>query len=152
MDTPLPNMLTDSDLPSGPPAPSSLPGRMLWRRLDSGTSGHTSCCPPSSGGMWAWPLYKPDLSLGNIPESPEIDRSNTLKCSQDLPPTETSSSDAAPTCLSLSRSPWIRKVSFPSSSLGSSLQTPTLLRHPSCASQPPLESSLVITNALTRTM
>lgn len=57
---------------------------------------------------------------------------------------------AAPTCLSSSRSPWIRKVLRPSSSDGSSLHTPTLLRQPSCGNQP--QSSLVITTALTRTM
>ncbi|KAG7283560.1 hypothetical protein CRUP_026487 [Coryphaenoides rupestris] len=47
-----------------------------------------------------------------------------------------------PTCLSLRRSPWMKKIRWPSSSADSTLHTPTLLRQPSWASQPPLESSL----------
>ncbi len=63
--------------------------------------------------------------------------------------------DSSLTCLSLSRSPKMRKPFRPRSSrsAGTTLQTPTRLRPPpSWASQPPLDSSLVITTAFTRTM
>lgn len=62
------------------------------------------------------------------------------------------------TCLSRSRSPRMRnweklEAGTGASSGGRRRHTPTLLRAPpSCASQPPLESSRVITTAFTRTM
>lgn len=57
------------------------------------------------------------------------------------------------TSLSFCRSPWMRKPLRPLPSGCMTLHTPTrLIPPPSCGNHPPLESSLVITTALTRTI
>lgn len=55
----------------GPPRPSSRRDQRRGHRPGSGKSGHTSCCPPSSGGKWAWPSCRLDPSLRSTQESPD---------------------------------------------------------------------------------
>ena len=57
-------------LPSGPPGLCARPCRRRGRRPDSGRSSRTSCCPPSSGGRWAWPGCRSGPSSQSTPRSP----------------------------------------------------------------------------------